>query len=135
MRMRFFSDGGARGNPGPAAFAVIVCKDDGFILHEYARFLGVATNTEAEYQGLISAMGMAIDYKADAAEFVMDSELVVKQMKGEYKVKSPHLKKLHQDATSLAEAIGDVEFRHVRREDPNISRADELLNLELNRHR
>ncbi|MDD3398234.1 MAG: ribonuclease HI family protein [Candidatus Methanomethylophilaceae archaeon] len=135
MRMRFYSDGGARGNPGPAAFAVIVCKADGFVLHEYARFIGVATNNEAEYQGLISALGTAIDYKTDDAEFVMDSELVVKQMKGEYKVKSPHLKKLHQDAMSLAKSIGKTEFRHVRREDPKITRADELLNQELDRRR
>ena len=135
MRMRFYSDGGARGNPGPAAFAVIVCKEDNFILYEYAKSIGEATNNEAEYMGLISALACAIDYKASAAEFVMDSQLVVKQMQGEYRVKSPHLKKLHQDAKSLAESIGEVSYRHVRREDPLITRADELLNEELNKRR
>jgi ribonuclease HI len=135
MRMKFYSDGGARGNPGLAAFAVVVCKEDGFILHEYARFIGNATNNEAEYQGLISAIGTAIDYKAEEAEFIMDSELVVRQMRGEYKVKSENLRRLHSDANSLAEVIGKTTYRHVRRNDPLISRADELLNQELDRRR
>ena len=133
MRMKFYSDGGARGNPGPAAFAVIICKEDGFILYEYAKLIGIATNNEAEYKGLISAIGTAIDYKAEEAEFILDSELVVKQMLGEYKVKSENLRRLNEDAKSLAKAIGKTSFRHVRRSDPFITRADEILNLELDK--
>lgn len=131
MRMVFYSDGGARGNPGPAAFAVIACKADGFVLYEKAEAIGTATNNEAEYRGLIAAINMAVSYGAKEAEFIMDSELVVKQMMGTYRVKAANLKKLRDDAMALAGDLENVSFRHVKREDPMIVRADALLNAVL----
>jgi len=131
MNLRLYSDGGARGNPGPAAFAVLVCKEDGTILYEKAECIGTATNNEAEYRGLIAAILLAIEYRAEKAEFVMDSELVIKQMLGQYKVRSLRLKDLHADATALAAGIPHVSYHHVKRNDPMISRADRLLNKAL----
>ncbi len=131
MRMVLYSDGGARGNPGPAAFAVVACKEDGFVLYEKAECIGVATNNEAEYRGLIAAINMAASYGAQEAEFVMDSELVIKQMRGEFRVKAPNLRRLRDDAMALSGEIPKVRYRHVRRDDPMITRADALLNAAL----
>ena len=128
--LRIYSDGGARGNPGPSACAVIVTRD-GNIIREITEFLGTGTNNYAEYRGLIAAIREAVRIGDDTVEFIMDSELVVKQMKGEYKVRSESLKDLHRDAMSLISQIKAPSIIHVRREDPMISRADALLNIEL----
>ncbi|MDY0293602.1 MAG: ribonuclease HI family protein [Candidatus Methanomethylophilaceae archaeon] len=131
---RIYSDGGARGNPGPAACAVVV-TENGRIVWEGSEFLGEQTNNRAEYRGLIAAVNKALELKAGEVEFVMDSELVVKQMRGEYRVRSPAIKDLHEDAVALSSLIPSVGFRHVRREDPFITRADALLNIELDSQR
>jgi ribonuclease HI len=128
--LRIYSDGGARGNPGPAACAAIVTRD-GTIIREVSEFLGEGTNNYAEYRGLIMAVREAIGIGDDYVEFIMDSELVVKQMTGEYKVKSESLRSLHGDAVSLMSQIKNPSIVHVRRENPMISRADALLNIEL----
>jgi len=131
---RIYSDGGARGNPGPAACAVVV-TENGRIVWEGSEFLGEQTNNRAEYRGLIAAVNKALELKAGEVEFVMDSELVVKQMRGEYRVRSPAIKDLHEDAVALSSLIPSVGFRHVLREDPFITRADALLNIELDSQR
>ena len=128
--LRIYSDGGARGNPGPAACAVIVTMD-GRIIREASEFLGEGTNNYAEYRGLIMAVREAIRIGDDSVEFIMDSELVVKQMTGEYKVRSESLRSLHSDAVSLMSQIKNASILHVKRENPMISRADALLNIEL----
>lgn len=128
--LRIYSDGGARGNPGPAACAVIVTRD-GTIIREVSEFLGEGTNNYAEYRGLIMAAREAIRIGDDSVEFVMDSELVVKQITGEYKVRSESLRSLHGDAVSLLSQIKNPSITHARRENPMISRADALLNIEL----
>lgn len=128
-----YSDGGSRGNPGKSAFAVVV-TEDGKVIEEYSEYLGIETNNYAEYRGLICAISKALALKADQAEFVMDSELVIKQMNGEYKVKSPNILELHLDAKSLSGLIPHVKFTHVKRENPMISRADYLVNTEMDRN-
>ncbi|MFA6679720.1 MAG: ribonuclease HI family protein [Candidatus Methanomethylophilaceae archaeon] len=130
MSLRIYSDGGARGNPGPSAFAIVVVQN-GKIIFERAEFLGERTNNYAEYRGLIAAITKAIELKESDVEFIMDSELVIKQMNGEYKVKADNIKSLHNDAKALSSMIKNTKFTHVRREDPNISRADTLLNIEM----
>lgn len=130
---RIFSDGGSRGNPGPSAYAIVVTKDDR-IIHEHSEFLGIHTNNYAEYRGLISGLTKAIELNADEVEFIMDSELVIKQMNGEYKVKSQNVKDLYLDAKALSSLIPKVTFRNVRREELLIPRADALLNKELDMH-
>lgn len=130
--LKIFSDGGSRGNPGPSAYAIVV-TENGKIIHEHSEFLGVHTNNYAEYRGLISAISKALELGATEVEFVMDSELVIKQMRGEYKVKSPAVMELHQDAKNLSSMIPKVKFTHVRRSELLIPRADALLNEEMDR--
>ena len=133
MSLVIYSDGGSRGNPGPSAYAVVVTRD-GEVIYEHTEFLGINTNNYAEYRGLIAGISKALNLKEDDVEFVMDSELVIKQMRGEYKVKSPNIRKLHEDATAMSSLIPHVRFTHVRRENPMVSRADALLNAEMDRH-
>lgn len=133
MSLKIYSDGGSRGNPGKSAFAVVVTRD-GRIIDEYTEFLGIHTNNYAEYRGLICAITKALALKDDDVEFIMDSELVIKQMRGEYKVRSPDMKELHDDAKALSSLIPHVKFTHVRRENPMVSRADHLLNETMDRN-
>ena len=133
MRLTVYSDGGSRGNPGPSAFAIVVTSD-GRVLHEHSEFLGTHTNNYAEYRGLIAAISKAIEMGADETEFVMDSQLVIRQMTGEYRVKNPDMAALHSDAESLAALIPKVSYRNVRRSQEFIPRADALLNAEMDRH-
>ena len=133
MSLVIYSDGGSRGNPGKSAYAIVV-TENGKITHEHTEFLGINTNNYAEYRGLIAAIAKALELKAKDVEFVMDSELVIKQMRGEYKVKSPNIRGLHEDAKRLSSMIPNVKFTHVKRENPMVSRADALLNAEMDRH-
>lgn len=133
MRLTVYSDGGSRGNPGPSAYAIVVTSS-GRVLHEHSEFLGVHTNNYAEYRGLIAAINKAIEMGADEAEFVMDSQLVIRQMTGEYRVKNPDMAVLHADAEALAELIPGVSYRNVRRSEEFIPRADALLNEEMDRN-
>ena len=128
-----YSDGGSRGNPGPSAYAIVVTKD-GTTVHEHAEFLGVHTNNYAEYRGLIAGISKALELGADEVEFVMDSQLVIRQMTGQYRVKSPDMLALHEDAKNLASMIPKVTFTNVRRSERLIPRADALLNAEMDRH-
>ncbi len=130
---RIFSDGGSRGNPGPSAYAIVVTQN-GETVHEHAEFLGVHTNNYAEYRGLIAGLTWAVQHGAQEAEFVMYSQLVIRQMNGEYKVKSEDMKELFQDARTLASMIPKVKFTNVRRSELLIPRADALLNEEMDRH-
>ena len=133
MSLVIYSDGGSRGNPGKSAYAIVVTRN-GEIIHEHSEYLGINTNNYAEYKGLIAAIAKALELKDDNVEFVMDSELVIKQMRGEYKVKSQNILELHRDAKALSMIIPHVKFTHVKRENPMVSRADSLLNAEMDRH-
>jgi len=130
---RIFTDGGSRGNPGPSAYAIVVTKDDK-IIHQHSEYLGVKTNNYAEYRGLIAGLTKAIELKAESVELIMDSKLVIEQMKGEYKVKSENIKNLFLDAKALSSMIPDITFRNVRRSEMLIPAADALVNKELDAH-
>ena len=108
-------DGGARGNPGPAGYGVRIDRADGTIV-ELKEPLGVATNNVAEYRGLLAALAWAARHGVDRLRVRSDSLLLVKQMRGEYRVKHPGLQPLWEEARGLARQIGDVRFEHVRRE-------------------
>ena len=128
-----YSDGGSRGNPGKSAYAIVVTTG-GKVVHEHAEFLGIHTNNYAEYRGLIAGISKIIELGGDEAEFVMDSQLVIRQMNGQYKVRSPDMKVLHEDAVALATMIPKVSYRNVRRSEELIPRADSLLNAEMDRN-
>jgi ribonuclease HI len=108
-------DGGSRGNPGPAGYGVRIEQADGTIV-ELKESLGTCTNNVAEYRGLLAALGWAAQHGIGSLRVRSDSELLVKQMRGEYRVKNPGLQPLHEEAGALARRIGRVTFEHVRRE-------------------
>jgi probable phosphoglycerate mutase len=108
-------DGGSRGNPGPAGYGVRIERADGTIV-DLKQSLGTCTNNVAEYHGLLAALRWAADHGIRTLAVKSDSELLVKQMRGEYRVKNPGLQPLYEEARSLARRIGRVTFEHVRRE-------------------
>jgi ribonuclease H / adenosylcobalamin/alpha-ribazole phosphatase len=126
MSARLFTDGGARGNPGPAAYGYVLEDDDGAVLAAHGEAIGVATNNVAEYRGLVAGLEKAVELGVPALEVVSDSELMVKQMRGEYKVKNEALRGLSLQAASLARQIGSVDYRHVKRAHNEL--ADRLVN-------
>ena len=126
MRARLFTDGGARGNPGPAAYGFVLESEDGTVLAAEGQAIGTATNNVAEYNGLIAGLQKAVELQVPEVEVVSDSELMVKQMRGEYRVKNEALRELYDEATALARRLGNVEYRHVRRAHNEL--ADKLVN-------
>ena len=118
-------DGGSRGNPGPAGYGVHIQQADGTIV-EFKAFLGNCTNNVAEYNGLLAALRWAADHSASPLLVRSDSELLIKQMRGEYRVKNAGLQPLYEEARSLMRRIGRVTFEHVRRE--SNQDADRLAN-------
>ena len=126
MRARLSTDGGARGNPGPAAYGYVLEADDGTVLAAHGERIGVATNNVAEYRALIAGLEKALQLDVDDVEVVSDSELLVKQMTGEYRVKNEALRALSAEAGRLARRLGTVSYTAVRREHNEL--ADRLVN-------
>lgn len=126
MKAKLSTDGGARGNPGPAAYGYVLEADDGTVLAAHGETIGTATNNVAEYRALIAGLERAIELGVDELEVVSDSELVVKQMRGEYKVKKAALRELWQEAAELARGLKSVSYTAVRREHNEL--ADRLVN-------
>ena len=126
MKATLYTDGGSRGNPGPAAFAYVLEAGDGTVLAAHGETIGVATNNVAEYRGLVAGLAKAVELAVPDIEVVSDSELLVKQMLGEYKVKNEALRELSLEATRLARKLDNVDYRHVRRAHNEL--ADRLVN-------
>ena len=126
MRARLFTDGGARGNPGPAAYGFVLEAEDGTVLAAEGQSIGVATNNVAEYSGLVAGLRKALELLVPDVEVVSDSELLVKQMRGEYRVKNDALRALFVEASTLARDVQSVEYRHVKRAHNEL--ADRLVN-------
>ncbi len=126
MKARLYTDGGARGNPGPAAYAYVLETDDGTVLASEGKTIGVATNNVAEYRGLIAGLEKAVELAVPEVVVMSDSELMVKQMRGEYRIKNAALRDLSIEAARLARQLAKVEYRHVFREHNEL--ADRLVN-------
>jgi ribonuclease HI len=126
VKARLWTDGGARGNPGPAAFAYVLETEDGTVLDARGEAIGVATNNVAEYSALVAGLSRALEAGIRELEVRSDSELMVKQMRGEYRVKNKDLQSLFLDASRAAREIGRVTYTHVRREHNEL--ADRLVN-------
>jgi ribonuclease HI len=131
VKARLFTDGGSRGNPGPAAYAFVLEAEDGTVLDARGEAIGVATNNVAEYSALVAGLERAVQAGVAELEVVSDSELMVKQMRGEYKVKNRALQDLFLDASRLARKVGRVSYTAVRREHNVL--ADSLVNEALDR--
>jgi ribonuclease HI len=131
VRFRAAIDGGSRGNPGPAAWGVAVLDEDGRSIEGHAGVLGHATNNVAEYHGLLEALKLARLRGASDVEILADSELVVRQIRGEYRVRNADLKPLCAEARRVIDGFGRFRISHVRRE--RNREADRLVNRALNR--
>src|SRR5580765_734386 len=131
VRARLSTDGGSRGNPGPAAYAYVLEAEDGTVLDARGQAIGVATNNVAEYRALVEGLRRAAETGIDELEVVSDSELLVKQMRGEYRIKNEALRALAAEAEELARRVGRVTYTAVRREHNEL--ADRLVNEALDR--
>jgi len=126
-----YIDGGARGNPGPAGFGVLLQDESGHEVARLSEFLGTQTNNYAEYSALLGVLTYAVNHGPKAMKVFSDSELLVKQIRGEYKVSSPALKELYRRAKSLIDLLDYFDIRHVLREKNRV--ADHLANLAMDR--
>ncbi len=126
MRAKLWTDGGARGNPGPAAYGYVLEADDGTVLAAHGEAIGVATNNVAEYRALVAGLEKAAELGVAELEVVSDSELLVNQMRGDYKVKNEALRELFLQASGVARQLGSVRYTAVRREHNEL--ADQLVN-------
>jgi ribonuclease HI len=124
-------DGGARGNPGPAAIGVVVRDGEGELLEERAERIGRATNNVAEYRALLAGIRLAASHGASAVDLIGDSELIVRQVEGRYKVKDETLRRLHGEVVEELRGFEGWTIRHVRRE--SNAEADRLVNEALDR--
>ncbi|OGE83304.1 MAG: hypothetical protein A3B10_01495 [Candidatus Doudnabacteria bacterium RIFCSPLOWO2_01_FULL_44_21] len=130
-KLIIYTDGGARGNPGPAAIGVVIYDFGGRELKRISESVGETTNNQAEYKALIRALQEAIKMGFDKAICHLDSELVVRQLNGKYKIKEPGLKPLASQILALTQKFVQVEFVHVRREKNKL--ADQLVNEALDK--
>jgi ribonuclease H / adenosylcobalamin/alpha-ribazole phosphatase len=126
VKAKLSTDGGARGNPGPAAYGYVLEADDGTVLAAHGETIGVATNNVAEYRALIAGLEKAVEGGVRELDVISDSELLVKQMKGEYRVKNEALRELSVQASRLSRKIPRVRWNAVRREHNEL--ADRLVN-------
>jgi ribonuclease HI len=129
LKLIMHVDGGARGNPGPAAIGVVIQTADGEVIHEVSETIGVATNNVAEYRALIRALERARELGATELEIIGDSELVARQLQGVYRVKHAAMKPLHAEALAALSGFGRWDIRTVPR--AQNARADELVNAAL----
>jgi ribonuclease HI len=128
-----YSDGASRGNPGPSAWAYILLDKNRNIMEERAGSIGRGTNNEAEYHGLIEGLRAAVRHGGTWLSVFSDSELVIRQMNGKYRVASPRLMPLHHEAKSLSGMFMKIEYHSVPRDHPYIAKADLLCNTVLDR--
>src|SRR5688572_2974902 len=129
VKARLSTDGGSRGNPGPAAYGYVIETEDGTVLAAHGEAIGVATNNVAEYRALVEGLRKAAELEVDELEVISDSELLVHQMRGDYKVKNEALRQLWEEANDLERRLGKVTYTAVRREHNEL--ADSLVNAAL----
>ena len=126
VRTRLFTDGAARGNPGPAGAGAVIISPDGHVVAKVGKYLGETTNNVAEYTGLILGLKRAKAMGLRELDVLADSELLVKQLSGEYQVKADHLRPLHDEAKALLAGFDKIDLRHIPREENEA--ADEMSN-------
>ena len=128
MHVILYTDGGARGNPGPAAIGCIIVDNAGNTLKEHGQYIGQNTNNVAEYTAIIKGLELCEHLDAKTVRVISDSELIVRQLTGKYKVRASHLKALHDAVRTAEEAFDRVTYEHVPRSHPGTTRADTLVN-------
>ena len=133
LKIKLYSDGGARGNPGPAAIGVLLCNEKGEPLREYCETIGETTNNVAEYTAVIVGLEMAKALGATHVDSFVDSELVARQVSGKYKIKVPHLMALYRQVKEKEKHFEKVSFTQIPRESAKIRHVDKLVNQALDR--
>jgi len=128
MKLELYTDGGARGNPGPGASAFVMFDDEEHLLFSHKKYLGTTTNNIAEYEAIISSLEEAKKRKATDVDLYTDSQLACFQLQGKYKVKQSHLKILFEKVRALESHFDKVNYQHVPREHEKIQMADQLVN-------
>lgn len=131
MKLIIYTDGGARGNPGPAGIGVVIREGEN-VVKEYGRYIGETTNNQAEYRALVSALESARDLGADEVDIFVDSELIAKQVKGEYKVKNSDIASVFLRLHNLRVGFKKFNITHIPRE--KNKDADKLVNQAIDRH-
>jgi len=132
-KLRVYSDGASRGNPGPSAIAFMILSEDEKILMRHSKYVGIRTNNQSEYEALISALESASKFTPQELVCYMDSKLVVKHLNNEYRVKDSKLKILWLKVNELKQKFQKISFRHVSRTDSYIQKVDWLANQALDR--
>ncbi len=127
-KLIIYSDGASRGNPGPAGIGILICDQRGQVVKEYQEFIGTATNNVAEYRALLKALELARDLLVTEVDCFADSELMIKQLNGEYKVRNQRLNELFLQVRAKEQLFDRISYAHRSREDPHIARADKLAN-------
>ena len=130
--LKIYTDGAARGNPGPAAYAFILVHDDN-IIHKGFGYIGTATNNTAEYKAIINALKVAEKFHRGRLQIYSDSNLAVQQINRKWKINYPHLSEMCGEVYQLSEKYEKVEFFHVSRKNPYIQKCDELCNSQLDK--
>lgn len=130
-KLTIYTDGGSRGNPGPAGFGVIIYDEHNKVVAEISEFIGVTTNNQAEYKAILAGIKKAVALGATEAQFYMDSELAVKQLNREYKVKNKDIAPLFLAIYNLTLEFKKITFTHIRRE--KNKEADRLANEAMDR--
>jgi ribonuclease HI len=132
MKYQIYSDGASRGNPGPAGIGAVILNEKGEIIHEIAQFIGEATNNVAEYKALLAALDYCVKKKISPVEILADSQLLIRQLSGEYKVKHENIKPLYQKAKGYLAHLQITGYKHVPRELNKA--ADKLANQGIDQH-
>ena len=131
LKVQVYSDGGARGNPGPAAVGVLICDVKGEILQEHQETIGEATNNIAEYTGVLVGLELAAKLGAREIQYFVDSQLVAHQLSGKYRVKTPHIQSLVRQVKEKEKLFSHVTFTQIPRTHERIRYADRLVNKAL----
>ena len=126
--INLYTDGGCRGNPGPGAIGIVICDGGSAVLHEHAECIGHTTNNQAEYRALIKGLDLCARYTRGRVCCYSDSQIVIKQVTGLYRLKNEALRPLFDEVKRKAQHFDAVVFQHVRRENPLIMKADRILN-------
>lgn len=132
-KAKVYSDGGARGNPGPAAIGVLLCDEQDQKISDHGEVIGETTNNVAEYTGVIRGLTLAAEFGAEEIDYFLDSELVARQLSGVYKLKAEHLKPFFMDVKAREKKFKRVSYFNLPREHAKIKHVDKLVNIALNR--
>jgi len=127
-KVQLYTDGGSRGNPGAGSIGIVICTESNVIIHEFAECIGHCTNNQAEYKALIKGLDLCAKYTRGEVLCFSDSELLVKQMNGIFRIKNDILRELFHNVNRNTSVFTKVTFQHVTRNNQRIARADKLLN-------